>query len=66
MSSFSNSWIRLAWIAAPRAESSEGLMLPGVIDGARILVRSEKTLRVRWAILGVCDVPPERTTCCSC
>ena len=66
MSSFSNSWISEAWIAAPRAASSEGLMAVGYVDGERIAVDSGKT---RWrsvAIFGVWEVPPDRITLRRC
>lgn len=53
MSSVSNSWMSEAWIAAPLAASSEGLMAVVSTAGARILVFSGKMLRARWAILGV-------------
>lgn len=59
MSSLSNSWIREAWIAAPRAERSEGLIAVGDVDGERTVVAGKTECRMR-AILGVWDVPPER------
>lgn len=62
MSSLSNSCTRDAWKAAPRADSSEGLMAVVEVDGARIVVFSGKMLRVSWAILGVWEAPPERMT----
>lgn len=40
-------------MAAPLGASSEGLMAPVKVEGARILVFSEKMLRASWAILGV-------------
>ena len=62
MSSFSNSWIREAWIAAPRAERDEGSMAVGRVEGDRIRVFCGKR---RWRLVemrGVCDVPPDRMT----
>ena len=66
MSSFSNSWIREAWIAAPRAERDEGSMAVGRVEGDRIRVFCRKR---RWRLVemrGVCDVPPERMTWVEC
>lgn len=40
-------------MAAPLGASSEGLIAPVKVEGARILVFSEKMLRASWAILGV-------------
>jgi hypothetical protein len=66
MSSLSNSWTRDAWKAAPRADSSDGLMAVVEVEGARMLVFSGKMLRASWAILGVCEVPPEKITWVDC
>lgn len=63
MSSRSNSWIREAWMAAPRAARSEGLMAVGEVDGERTVVEEGKADFRREAILGVCDVPPARIIC---
>ena len=51
-----------AWIAAPRAESSEGLIAVGEVDGARIVVDCGNRSERFEAIFGVCEVPPERMT----
>ena len=53
MSSRSNSWIREAWMAAPRAARSDGLMAVGEVDGARIVVEGGKVDWRREAIFGV-------------
>jgi len=50
-------------MAAPRAASSEGLMAVGEVEGAIIVVDSGKRERRFEAILGVCDVPPDKMTC---
>lgn len=63
MSSFSNSSIREAWIAAPRADKSDGLMAVADVDGARIVVVAGKRDWASRAIFGVWDVPPQRITC---
>ena len=62
MSSTSNSWTKEAWMAAPRTESSDGLMAVAEVDGASIVVERGKTRERLDAILGVWDVPPERMT----
>ena len=61
MSSRSNSWIRDACIAAPRAESSEGLMAVADVEGDRIAAGCNRETRLE-AIFGMCDVPPESIT----
>lgn len=62
MSSWSNSAISEAWIAAPRAESSDGLRAMVEVAGALIGVDGGKSWARRVAILGVWEVPPERMT----
>lgn len=62
MSSWSNSAMREAWIAAPRAESSDGLRATVEVAGALMGVVGGKMPARREAILGVCEVPPERMT----
>lgn len=52
MSSLSNSWIREAWKAAPRADRSEGLSAVGDVEGERTVVDGKTDCRIR-AILGV-------------
>lgn len=47
-------------MAAPRALRSAGLIAVGSVDGARIFVDDGKTDTRFEAILGVCDVPPDR------
>ena len=51
--SFSNSDIRLAWIAAPLADSSLGLIAELNVDGAIMIVLSGKCDCKLDAILGV-------------
>lgn len=53
MSSWSNSAMREAWMAAPRAESSEGLMATAEVAGALIGVVAGKIWARREAIFGV-------------
>lgn len=62
MSAGSKSLIREAWMAAPRAERSEGLSAVGDVEGDRIEVVGGKRAERRRAMTGVCDVPPERIT----
>lgn len=62
MSSWSNSTISEAWIAAPRAESSDGLSAVVSVAGAFTVTDSGKRAAIREAILGVWEVPPERIT----
>lgn len=62
MSSMSNSAMREAWMAAPRAESSDGLMAEDSVAGAWMGVELGKSWAKRWAILGVCEDPPARMT----
>ena len=50
-------------MAAPLGASSEGLMAPMKVEGARMVVFSGKMLRASWAILGVWEVPPAKITC---
>ena len=49
-------------MAAPRAESSEGLMAIAEVDGARMVVDWGKSKERFEAILGVFEVPPESIT----
>ena len=49
-------------MAAPLAMSSDGLIAVGSVEGARIRVVCGKIDATFDAILGVCDVPPERMT----
>ena len=53
MSSRSNSWIREAWMAAPRAARSEGFMAVGEVEGERMAVEGGKVDCSRDAIFGV-------------
>ena len=53
MSSLSNSCIREAWKAAPRAERSEGLIAVGDVDGERTVVVGGKMDCKMRAIFGV-------------
>lgn len=50
-------------MAAPQAERDDGGREVGLVDGERILVVGGKRAARMEAILGVCDVPPERMTC---
>ncbi len=50
-------------MAAPVADKNAGLMAVGVIEGASTIVASVKSDFTFWAILGVCDVPPDSMTC---
>ena len=59
MSSLSNSAISEAWMAAPRAERSDGLMAVGAVEGERMVVVGAKRDWSSRAILGVCEVPPD-------
>lgn len=49
-------------MAAPRAAREEGGRAVAAVEGARMLVVGGKRDVRRDAILGVCDVPPERIT----
>lgn len=62
ISSASNSWIREAWIAAPRAAREEGERAVESVEGDMIEVVGGKSETRREAIRGVWDVPPERMT----
>lgn len=62
ISSLSNSWIKLACMAAPRADRSEGLMAVGDVEGESMVVVGGKRERRLDAMRGVWDVPPERMT----
>src|SRR3569833_1881591 len=62
MSSASYSWMRLAWRAAPRACSSEGVMAGAEVLGARTAVDAGKMYLKLAAMRGVCAVPPESMT----
>lgn len=50
-------------MAAPQAERDDGGREVRLVDGERILVVGGKRAARIEAILGVCDVPPERMTC---
>lgn len=58
--------MREAWIAAPRAERSDGLMAVGEVEGERIVVVDGKREVRRREMTGVWDVPPERMTFWGC
>ena len=62
MSSRSNSWIKDACIAAPRALSSEGLMAVVEEEGERMGVLGWKRDARLEAILGMWEVPPDNIT----
>lgn len=49
-------------MAAPRAETEDGARDVGLVDGDRMVVVGGKRAARMEAILGVCDVPPERMT----
>lgn len=49
-------------MAAPQAEREDGGREVGLVDGERMLVVGGKREARMEAILGVCDVPPERMT----
>src|ERR1700761_6485502 len=61
-SSISNSEMRLAWTAAPRAASSDGFIASVRVAGADTMTCSGNEDFRLFAIRGVCDVPPERIT----
>jgi len=62
MPCLSNSPFSEAWIAAPRAESYDGLSAVVSVAGAFTGTESEKRAAMQEAILRVWEVPPERIT----